>query len=111
MGTNRDVPDNMTREVGKHFHPRAGLVAAAYGLVVLMTLYALALDIISVATNDYRLIVIQSVCAAAGSLLAAVVLRRHVRVVGRAGFALCCLVNLFTLVDAGGGRLPAVMGW
>lgn len=87
------------------------MVAVACALMLLMSLYSLAINNITFATNDYRSIVIQAVAVAAGALLATILIWRRVPVAGRAMLVLCGLANLWTLVDAGGRRLPAVMGW
>jgi uncharacterized YccA/Bax inhibitor family protein len=101
----------VTHPESKPGTPRSPLVALAYALVLLMTLYSLAINNITFATNDYRSIVIQAVAVAAGALLATILIWRRVPAAGRVMLALCCLANFWTLVDAGGRRLPAVMGW
>ena len=90
---------------------RSPLVVCVNALVLLMTLYSLALNHITFATNDYRTIVIQAVAVASAALLITGLIWRRVPAAGRVMLVLCALVNLWTLVDAGGRRLPSVMGW
>ncbi len=101
----------MTQPESKACTPRAALVALAYALVLLMTLYALAINNVSFATNDYLSIVIQAVAVAAGALVVTILIWHRVAAVGRVMLALCSLANFWTLVDAGGRRLPALIGW
>lgn len=86
-------------------------MARAYVLVLLMTLYAFAINAITFATNDYRLIVLQAVGIAGLALLLLSVIWRRVPAAACVLLILCALANLFTLFDAGGRRLHAVMGW
>jgi hypothetical protein len=101
----------VTQSKSKAAVRRSPLAAVVYALVLLMTLYSLALNNITFATNDYRSIVIQAVGVAAAALLTTFLIWRRVPAAGRVMLVLCTLANLWTLVDAGGRRLPAVMGW
>ncbi|MBI4878862.1 MAG: hypothetical protein HY812_04265 [Planctomycetes bacterium] len=83
----------------------------AYVLVLVMTLYAFAVNSITFATNDCRAIVLQAVGVAALASLLVVVLRRRVPPAGRVMLGFCAIADLWTLFDAGGRRLPAVIGW
>jgi hypothetical protein len=85
--------------------------ALVYVLVLLLTLYAFAINVITFATNDYGSIVLQAVGLAGLAVLLACVIWRRVPAGARAMLVLCVLANLWTLFDAGGRRLPAVMGW
>jgi hypothetical protein len=76
-----------------------------------MTLYAFTINIVTFATNDHRAIVLQAVGGAAMASALGVGIWRRVPGAGRVMLALCFLANLWTLFDAGGRRLPAVMGW
>ncbi len=87
------------------------MVALGYTLVLLMTLYAFAINMITFANNDYRSIVMQVIGIAALASVLSVVIWRRVPTVGRIMLALCFLIDLWTLIDAAGRRLPAVMGW
>jgi hypothetical protein len=84
---------------------------SACASVLLTTLYSLVINNITFATNDYRWIVIQAVAGATGSLLASYLIWHRVPAAGRVVLALCSLANLWTLLDAGGRRLLAAMGW
>jgi len=90
---------------------RSSVVTCAYALALLMTVYSLAVNNITFATNDYRSIVIQAVASAGGALVTTFVIWHRVAVTARVMLVLCALANLWTLVDAGGRRLPAVLGW
>jgi protein-S-isoprenylcysteine O-methyltransferase Ste14 len=85
--------------------------ALAYVLVLLMTLYAFAINVMTIATNDYRSIVVQAVGVAGLAVLLVFAIWRRVPAAARVMLVLCILANLYTLFDAGGRRLPAVMGW
>ncbi|MFN9975589.1 MAG: hypothetical protein ACK58T_37420 [Phycisphaerae bacterium] len=101
----------MTASTGKAARRTSPWAALAYVLVLLMTLYAFAINIITFATNDYRSIVMQAVGVASLASVLTVAIWRRVPAAGRVMLALCFLANLWTLFDAGGRRLPAVMGW
>ena len=79
-------------------------------MVLSITLYSLAINNITFATDDYRWIVIQAVAGSAGALLVSALLWRRVPMGGRVVLGLCVAASFWTLVDAGGRRLPAVMG-
>ncbi len=78
---------------------------------MLLTLYALMINNITVATNDYTSIVIQAIACSCVAILLVVVAWRRVPTVGRATAVPFVLANLWTLLDAGGRRLPALLGW
>ncbi|MCP5021462.1 MAG: hypothetical protein GY930_06770 [bacterium] len=78
---------------------------------MLLTLYALVLNNITVSTGNYTSIVIQAIACSFIAILLVVVAWRRIPPVGRATAVLFVLVNLWTLLDAGGLRLPAVLGW
>ena len=90
---------------------RQSLWSALALVAVLMTLYALAINNITFASDDYTSIVMQAVAVAGLAQIVVVAIWRRVPRAVRAMLALCVLANLWTLVDAGGRRLPAVMGW
>jgi hypothetical protein len=101
----------VTQSSSKPSGQRSPVAALVYALVLLMTLYSLALNNITFATNDYRSIVIQAVAVAALALVITFLIWSRVPAAARVTLVLCALANLWTLVDAGGRRLPAVMGW
>ena len=80
-------------------------------LVAVMTLYALVANNITIANSDYRSVVLQAVGIACLAFVITASIWRRTPVVGRLALALCVLANLATLLDAGGRRLPSVMGW
>ena len=87
----------------------SGLLAHTGAL--LLTLYAFMINNITVATNNYTSIVIQAVACSSVAILLVVVAWRRIPPAGRATAAVFVLANFWTLFDAGGRRLPAVLGW
>jgi len=84
-----------------------GCLAGALGL------WAMAVNNITFATNDYFWIVVEAiVCAGLSSLLLASSVRwRHASVASRVFAVTLLALNGWTLLDAGGRRLPAILGW
>ena len=68
----------MTQSSGKGGARRSPLAAFAYAAVLLMTLYALAINTITFATNDYRSIVLQAVAIAGSAVILGLVTWRRV---------------------------------
>ena len=90
-------------------HSLSGFLA--YVGALLLTVYAFAINSMTFATNDYTIIVFQAVACAAVAILLVVAAWRRIPPAGRAIAAVLVLANLWTLVDAGGRRLPSVLGW
>ncbi len=95
-------------ETRRHHSPSGFL---AYVGALLLTIYAFAINSITFATNDYTSIVVQAVACAAVAIVLVVVAWRRIPPAGRAIATLLVLANLWTLVDAGGRRLPSLLGW
>lgn len=90
---------------------RRRLAALGFTAACILTLWALVLNHVTVARNDYTWIVIQSVGCAALAVALVALSWNGMPVVGRVIGALLLAANLWTLVDAGGRGLPAVLGW
>ena len=90
---------------------RSRLVVVSYNLVWILTAYALFANNITLATNDYRSVILQAVASSSAALLASVLIWRRVPTMGRAVLLMCTLANLWTLVDAGGRRLLQLVEW
>ena len=76
-----------------------------------MTLYALVLNNVTVVPRLNRSTVIQAVAVCAAAMVITGFIWSRVAVAGRVVLAPCVVANLWTLLDAGGRRLPGVMGW
>jgi hypothetical protein len=76
-----------------------------------MTVLALLANNITLASGDYRAAVIAAVGWSAGAILLTLVLWRESSMPLKLVSLLLILANAWTLYDAAGRRLPAVMGW
>jgi hypothetical protein len=85
---------------------------AGYAAGVL-AVWAALVNNITFATNDYFWIVVQAItCAGLSNLIVALAFRwRRAGTVGRVFAIVLLAVNGWTLLDAGGRRLPAILGW
>lgn len=98
--------------LGRHARPSASrigtflLVAACAS-----TLWALFVNNVTLAGNAYTSVVIQAVVCAASAIVLVVLAWKWMPTYGRVIGAVLVALNVWTLVDAGGRRLPAVLGW
>ena len=78
-----------------------------------LAFWAVIVNNITFATNDYFWIIIQAIaCAGLSDLILAVSFRwRRAGTGGRIFVAILLALNAWTLLDAGGRRLPANLGW
>ena len=83
----------------------------AYTGALLLTIYAVAINNITFATRDYTSIVFQAIACASIAIFLVVVAWRRIPPTGRTIAAVFVFANLWTLLDAGVRRLPAVLGW
>ncbi len=76
------------------------LAALAYVGTQLLTLYGLGVDTFTVATADYRPILLEAIGAATVALLLIIALWRSIPKFGRVVLGVCVVMNLWTLFDA-----------
>ncbi len=89
----------------------SGIIGLAYTLVLLLSAYALMINTLTIAGNDYRWVVVQALVCGGLSTAVAVMIWKRVPAPAALVLAACVFANLWTLFDAGFRRLPAVMGW
>jgi hypothetical protein len=76
-----------------------------------LTFWAVAANNITFATNDYFWIVTQAIVCAGISTVILAFRWRRTGLAGRIVAAILSALNVWTLLDAGGRRLPAILGW
>ena len=92
---------------------RAGSLAArvGHGAAFVLTFCALSWNNVTIATNDHTPILIGVVAASALATILVAISWTRLFVTAKAISAGLVLLNLWTLLDAGGRRLPASLGW
>ena len=81
-----------------------------FAAAFLMTLWAAMLNTVTFATNDYTRIGLEAIACAAGATVLLVLAWPRMGWPGRLGVGLLAAINVWTLLDAGGRRLPAILG-
>ena len=89
---------------------RSTLAFVGYLIALVLTLWALLLNNITLA-GDYTLVLVQAIGSSVVAILLLVLCWTRIPTPGRVVSAVLVLANLWVLVDAGGRRLPAALGW
>ena len=88
------------------------LIAAAFIVIALiLTLWALLVNNISLASNDYTSVVVQAIVFAIAALFLIAIGWNRMPILMRAMAVVMSLAAAWTLLDALGRRLPAILGW
>ena len=96
----------MARPTGGKFAQLVTISAALF-----FGLTGTLLNTITFATNDYTSIVLQALCFAVLGLALTARCWSRASFTLRAVLALVVVGDVFTVIDAGGRRLPSILGW
>jgi hypothetical protein len=77
----------------------------------LLTFFATALNNITLASNEYLGVVVAAIVWSIAALALIAATWRRMPAYGRVLAVPAILLNAWTLLDAGGRRLPAILGW
>ena len=86
-------------------------VVVGHATAVVMTMLALLANNITLVSGDYRAVVIAAVGWSGGAIVLSFALWRELTLTLKLVSLVLVLANIWTLYDAAGRRLPAVMGW
>ena len=78
---------------------------------IVLTLWALLVNNISLASSAYTSVVVQAIVCSVAALVLIAIGWNRLPSFARAMAAVIILANAWTLLDAGGRRLPAILGW
>jgi hypothetical protein len=84
---------------------------ACFHATVVLTLWALVVNNISLASGNYTWVVIQAVCCSVGALALIAIGWRRFPLFARVIAGPMILACGWTVLDAGLRRLPSILGW
>ena len=90
---------------------RAWLGKVLLGVGLVLSLWAVLVNNIALASNDYRSVVIQAVICSSLALILLGMSWARVSSLGRVLAVLFAVLDALTLFDAAGRRLPYVLRW
>ena len=90
---------------------RAWLGKVRLGVGLVLSLWAVLVNNIALASNDYRSVVIQAVFCSSLALILLGMSWARVSSLGRVFAVLFAVLDALTLFDAAGRRLPDVLRW
>lgn len=109
---------SVTASISKAARKASPWASLACVPVLLMTMLAwwshfvvLASPSITFTVDQYKVAVLQAMGCAGLAVLLSLLIWRRASAFSRGALVLCVLVNLYTLFDLGGQKLPAVLGW
>jgi hypothetical protein len=82
-----------------------------FNAAFVLTLWALFVNSVDLASGDYASVVIQALVCSALALVLIAIRWRRMPGFARAISLVLTAANLWTLIDAGGRRLPGILGW